>query len=261
MLGAPPEEFNAEESSNPEYALGTGYAESKWVSEQVLFTAAATTPLDPLVARVGQVSGGPDGTWNAHEWFPSLVQSSVPLGCFPDDVNVSRLPLVLSPLAHVAYHPSAQLVDWIPLDLATAALVEFRKSSSPTHIVHLVHPRPVAWHALAAAIAAELNVPLTPYAVWLAKLEQYAAQSLAGTSAAAPPVQSLRALHLLPMFRGMGEKAGRGRRALGMADMDVERAKAASPTLADPELRQLGAGDAHAWLAYWRKVGLFFEAA
>ncbi|KAI0734153.1 hypothetical protein C8Q72DRAFT_770789 [Fomitopsis betulina] len=239
LQSAPPEEFNAEESSNPEYALGTGYAESKWVSEQVLFTAAATTPLDPLVARVGQVSGGPDGTWNAHEWFPSLVQSSVPLGCFPDDVNV----------------------NWIPLDLATAALVEFRKSSSPTHIVHLVHPRPVAWHALAAAIAAELNVPLTPYAVWLAKLEQYAAQSLAGTSAAAPPVQSLRALHLLPMFRGMGEKAGRGRRALGMADMDVERAKAASPTLADPELRQLGAGDAHAWLAYWRKVGLFFEAA
>ncbi|EPT05593.1 hypothetical protein FOMPIDRAFT_1044912 [Fomitopsis schrenkii] len=62
------------------------------------------------------------------------------------------------------------------------------------------------------------------------------------------------------MFRGMGEIAGRGRRALGMADMDVSRAKAASPTLADPELRQLGAGDAQAWLAYWRKVGLFSQA-
>ena len=127
--------------------------------------------------------------------------------------------------------------------------------------MHLVHPRPVAWHTLATAVSAALNVPLVPYAVWLGKLEQYAAQSLSGAAAAsAPAVQSLRALHLLPMYRGMGEKAGRGRRALGMADMDVARATAASPTLADPELRQLGAPDVQAWIAYWRKVGLFAQA-
>ena len=104
--------------------------------------------------------------------------------------------------------------------------------------MHLVHPRPVSWHALATAVSAELNVPLVPYAVWLRTLEQYAAQSLAGASAgaaAAPAVRTLRALHLLPMYRAMGEKVGRGRRALGMADMDVARATAASPTLADPQ--------------------------
>ena len=125
--------------------------------------------------------------------------------------------------------------------------------------MHLVHPRPVSWHALATAVSAELNVPLVPYAVWLRTLEQYAAQSLAGASAAAPAVRTLRALHLLPMYRAMGEKVGRGRRALGMAGMDVARATAASPMLADPELRQLGAADVQAWVAYWRKVGLFSQ--
>ena len=87
---APAEELILEESSNPEYAVGMGYSESKWVSEQILFTAAEKTPLDPLIARLGQICGGPDGTWNAHEWFPSMVQSATALGCFPDDPNVSR---------------------------------------------------------------------------------------------------------------------------------------------------------------------------
>ena len=151
-------------------------------------------------------------------------------------------------------------MDWIPLDLATAALTDFRKASSPTHLVHLVHPRPVAWHTLATAVGAALNVPLVPYAVWLDKLEQYAAQSLSGAAAASSQaMQSLRALLLLPMYRGMGLQVGRGRRALGMADMDVARAVAASPTLADTELRQLSAADVQAWLAYWRKVGLFLQ--
>ena len=77
--------------------MGTGYAESKWVSEQILLTAAEKTPLDPLIARLGQICGGPDGTWNAHEWFPSMVQSAIALGCFPDDPNVSTNPSASRP--------------------------------------------------------------------------------------------------------------------------------------------------------------------
>jgi len=239
LQNAPPEEFILETSSNPEYAIGTGYAESKWVSEQILFTAAEKTALEPLVARLGQICAGRDGVWNAHEWFPSMVQSVPTLGCFPDD---------------------NKLVDWIPLDLASAALIDFRKAFSPTHLVHLVHPRPMSWHILAAAISGEFAVPLVPFATWLAKLEQHAAQSLSGGSADGAVVRSLRALHLLPMFRGMAGNVGKGRRALGMADMDVSRAKEASGTMADPEMRQLGADDVQRWLAYWRKVGLFARA-
>lgn len=78
----------AEGPLEPDLAIGTGYAESKWVSEQTLYAAASKTSLDTLVVRVGQVCGGLDGLWNTHEWFPTLVQSATKLGCFPDDDKV-----------------------------------------------------------------------------------------------------------------------------------------------------------------------------
>jgi len=227
-----------ESSVDPLWAVGSGYAESKWVSEQILYAAAAQTKADTLVARVGQVCGGPDGVWNASEWFPSLVQSAPKLGCFPDDDKD---------------------VQWIPLDIATDALIEFRKAPPATRTVHLAHPRPVPWHTLALAACATLSVPLVPYRAWLERLEEQAAAYASQNAAAqADTIRGLRALHLVPMFRGMLQKEGgqERRMALGMADMDVRLAKGASPTLADPEVRQLSAEDVRRWVAYWRKVGL-----
>lgn len=81
----------------PNLAAGTGYAESKWVSEQILYTAASKTSLNALVVRVGQVCGGLDGAWNVHEWFPTLVQSALRLGCFPDDDKVRSSCLTSQP--------------------------------------------------------------------------------------------------------------------------------------------------------------------
>ncbi|PCH42369.1 acetyl-CoA synthetase-like protein [Wolfiporia cocos MD-104 SS10] len=153
---ARPDEPLFETPSKADYAVGTGYAESKWVSEQILYEAAARTLLDPMVVRVDQVTGGLDGSWNAHEWFPAMVQSALHLGCFPDDHRV---------------------VPWIPLDIAAAALVDFRKASNPTHTVHLAHPRPVSWDLLAEAVAAEFSVPLVPYAEWLSRLEKASPRS------------------------------------------------------------------------------------
>ena len=75
----------------PAEAIGvapTGYAESKWVSEEIIYKAASETTLLPLVVRVGQMCGGPAGAWNFQEWFPSMVQSAHVLGCIPDDTRV-----------------------------------------------------------------------------------------------------------------------------------------------------------------------------
>jgi len=227
----------------PDLAVGTGYAESKWVSEQMLYKAAAETGLDPLIVRVGQICGGLDGAWNTHEWFPTLVQSAPKLGCFPDDTKG---------------------VNWIPLEIAAGAVVDFREASNPTHTVHLVHPRPVSWHSLATVVSAELNVPLVPFVDWLAKLEQTAqslSQSAYERGSQADPgtemVRSLRALQLLPFFKVVGEKLVSARMAMGLPDLSVEQAVKGSPTLADPDIRQLGSEDVKRWLAYWRKVGLF----
>lgn len=69
-------------------ALSSGYSQSKWVAEQILYAAAAKTALDPVVVRVGQVSGGPCGAWAANEWYPIMVQSAIQLGCYPEDPRV-----------------------------------------------------------------------------------------------------------------------------------------------------------------------------
>jgi thioester reductase-like protein len=65
----------------PEVAIGSGYSESKWVSEKLLEVAAAETSLKPTTIRVGQICSGPNGFWNDKEWLPSLIRSGVYLGC------------------------------------------------------------------------------------------------------------------------------------------------------------------------------------
>lgn len=72
-----------EDLPRPDSALGIGYSESKWVSEQILKNAYEKTSLSTTIVRCGQLTGGPSGAWNSHEWFPSLVKSSIKLGNFP----------------------------------------------------------------------------------------------------------------------------------------------------------------------------------
>jgi thioester reductase-like protein len=70
-------------------AAGLGYAESKWVTEQILEVAAQTTGLKPVIVRPGQLSGGPGGAWKTSEWFPTLLRSSQLLGHLPAIPGVS----------------------------------------------------------------------------------------------------------------------------------------------------------------------------
>ena len=69
---------------SPEYALGLGYAEAKWVAERVLDNVSLKTPLKSTIARMGQLTGGPSGSWNESEWFPSLIKSSIRMQYLPD---------------------------------------------------------------------------------------------------------------------------------------------------------------------------------
>ena len=69
---------------DPASALGTGYAESKWVAERVLHGAAEAHGLDATVVRVGQLSGADNGCWKVAEWFPTLVKASQMIRCFPE---------------------------------------------------------------------------------------------------------------------------------------------------------------------------------
>ncbi|OSX58884.1 hypothetical protein POSPLADRAFT_1059977 [Postia placenta MAD-698-R-SB12] len=223
---------------DPDVAIGSGYTESKWVSEEILYNAAANTPLTPVVVRVGQICGALEGSWNAHEWFPSIVQSAPKLGCFPDDERG---------------------VVWVPLDVAAQAMVDFMDTPPHIKVVHLNHPRPVSWHSLAVHVAQAFSVPLVPYHEWLAKLEQAAldvSQAESAGSDSRKALQDLHAIQLLPFYRGLAANFNVGRLSVGMFQLDVSQAVAASPTLSDPNVSQLGAEHVKNWLAYWRKVGL-----
>jgi thioester reductase-like protein len=75
----------------------SGYSESKWVSERILWTAGQETAVRPVIIRVGQLCGGINGNWNSREWFPSLVRACQVLGGAPRNRGVS-----FSILSHVA---------------------------------------------------------------------------------------------------------------------------------------------------------------
>ena len=64
-------------------AVGSGYGESKWVAEALLIEAVARTPLEVVIVRSGQVSGGLNGYWSSSDWFPSMIQSAASVKCLP----------------------------------------------------------------------------------------------------------------------------------------------------------------------------------
>jgi thioester reductase-like protein len=68
-----------------------GYGQSKWVSERILEEAYQTRLLRTVNVRVGQVTGGINGSWNTFEWFPSLIKSGSILGCLPGGEDVREV--------------------------------------------------------------------------------------------------------------------------------------------------------------------------
>ncbi|KIM81777.1 hypothetical protein PILCRDRAFT_8450 [Piloderma croceum F 1598] len=218
----------------PESAVGTGYSESKWVSERLLELAFANTALNPIVIRVGQICGGPNGFWNEKEWLPSLIRSSIQIKCLPY---------------------SDQKISWIPLAIAAKAITEMRLSSA--HFIHLTHPHPVLWSDIFGALCGLLAIPIVPYSVWLSRLEA-SGKATATTSAKAPidAFQKNPALHLIEFFRCdvMGLASARG-----IPPVSLDEAQKASETLRGDKLVQLGIGDVKRWVDYWRSTGFILQ--
>jgi thioester reductase-like protein len=73
----------------PEFSVGSGYSESKWVAERMLELATLESPLRPTVVRMAQIAGGMNGYWKAEEWVPSIVESAMVVNCLPTMEPVS----------------------------------------------------------------------------------------------------------------------------------------------------------------------------
>lgn len=154
-----------------------GYAESKYVAEQIIDYAAQTVSPGALLsfARVGQIAGAVThpGLWNKNEWFPSMIISSLLIGALPDSLG-----------------PMFNQVDWVPVDLIAGILVELAfndRLSAATdsvtqhaNVYHPLNPCKTTWTALKAIVLDELNsktkTPIETVSLrkWIAKVREVA---------------------------------------------------------------------------------------
>ncbi|KAJ6600353.1 hypothetical protein DFH09DRAFT_1020958 [Mycena vulgaris] len=199
-------------------SAGLGYAESKWVAEQILEVGTQRTALTPVIVRPGQLSGGIGGAWKTNEWFPILLRSSQLLG---------HLPTI------------SGNISWVPIHQAASILVEMR--TSQMRYLHLTHPNPIPFAEVLIPVAESLALPMVPYSRWVASLEANASQGPGN-----PGVQ------LLDFFRVHHEISPTAE-AFFPAPLGNSEAVEAADSMRS--LTRLGARDAHGWVGHLRKVG------
>lgn len=148
-------------------------------------------------------------------------------------------------------------MDWIPLQIAAKAVVDFRLATGPesSTIVHLVHPRPTSWSSLSKIIAADLGVELVPFAAWLISLEELGKSYVDEVEA----MRNIPALRLLSFFESISTQPTGSIAGLGFRRLDSRLSLDLSRTLSDPNVPQLGESDVKAWLGYWKSVGFISE--
>ncbi|EGN93606.1 hypothetical protein SERLA73DRAFT_97544 [Serpula lacrymans var. lacrymans S7.3] len=215
--------------------LQTNYIKSKWVAERLFQIAGEKSLLRTNVIRVGLLSGGLNGFWDTSHWLPALVQSSSYVGCLPE---------------------GDEMISWIPINLAAAAIVDMRSVANET--LHVIHPQPVKWATVLEPLASLLDVPLVPFAEWHARLEHlHGADSQSNPSKSSSNDNMSSALKLTDFYR-MGLNGGPQSSTESMGLLPKVASKKgfhASAALMDNRLVPLGPNDAQMWVKYWREVG------
>lgn len=143
---------------------GMGYSQSKMVASLVLEDAAEAGDFPAAVIRVGQIAGPESeaGAWNRHEWFPSIVASSLYLGAMPADLGFF------------------DRVDWTPAERIAKLVVEVggvtQKVDDISGYYHGVNPSTTSWAKLAPAVQAFYGKDrireLVSFKEWIGLLEK-----------------------------------------------------------------------------------------
>ncbi|KAF9465935.1 hypothetical protein BDZ94DRAFT_1296127 [Collybia nuda] len=219
------------ENRQPGTAMGLGYTESKWVTENILIKASEKSPLKPIIIRPGHICGGPSGYWDPVEWVPAIVRSGQHLGCLP--------------------RPEGN-VTWIPAHVAAAAITEMR--SSQDTFLNLTHPHPVSSSFIFETFAEHLDIRLIGYRDWLTALET---SSIDNNDVVEASQHDNPALLLLDFYRSLYRPSSTvymDTEAFGFPTPSIDQALAAAPkTLTN--LPPLSHSDIQAWVVYWRKMG------
>jgi len=151
-------------SFDPSDASPIGYAQSKWVAEQVC--AAPSAKSSTTIIRIGQLCGNSKtGVWNSSEAYPLMLSTASITGSLP------RLP--------------AQGLNWLPVNQAAAAVVEIIsgtakrgisvEKSNEVPVYHVLQPnmRPT-WDNMLEWLQESQAGPefeVVPPSEWLSKLQ------------------------------------------------------------------------------------------
>lgn len=146
-----------------------GYGRSKMVGSLILEDAAAKEAGDfpYAIVRVGQIAGpeGEAGSWNRHEWLPSIIASSLYMHALPGNLG------------------SMNRVDWTPVEgiaklvlEASGTLRAVEKADDINGYYHGVNPLETDWADLAAAVqefyGKERISELISFREWVSRLEK-----------------------------------------------------------------------------------------
>lgn len=147
-----------------------GYAQSKWVAEQLLASAAAQAEIPVRIARLGQVCGDSvEGLWNPAEAIPTIVRTAVTQGVLPGE---------------------EEELQWLPADVAGEAIVDVavyededgdgEKSLPLLQVFNLVNSTfPLFWKKdfLPFLRRAGLDFEIISGKDWVKKLEKYSSST------------------------------------------------------------------------------------
>ncbi|MCJ1306689.1 hypothetical protein MMC25_000332 [Agyrium rufum] len=220
---------------DPGVADDTGYGASKHIAERLLYEAGARSGVASTVCRVGQIAGPvtTPGEWAPREWIPSMVRTASVLRCLPTELG------------------SVSGVDWVPVDIAARIIIDLLDSAdmgsepadSPTRVLHLQNPHPIAWPDLLPSICKELEssgnqgpIEQVSFREWIERL-RIAAQDPSNLT-------ELPAARLMGLFERMAKRG-----AVKFPSLAVDAAATRSKTL--EKLEPVGERWMTGWLRQW----------
>lgn len=221
-----------EKPATAHVAIGNGYTESKWVSEQIVSFASQQHGLSAMNIRIGQLAGGVNGNWTTKEWFPTIVQSAKVIGCLP------------------AEEGSGKEVGWIQVHVAAQAVVDYLDAPNEVAVTHVTHPHPVPFSSLLPAFTKPLGAAAVSYQEWLTKVEEYATIHAGENDVG----EKLPATRLLDFYRETGRATGAHREAFGLLKLENSEAVKASQRLRNAP--KMDEAEAEGWVRYWQSAGL-----
>ncbi|KEP48049.1 putative acetyl-CoA synthetase-like protein [Rhizoctonia solani 123E] len=238
----------SEVSVTPEMAATSiGYGQSKLVTEKLL-ESARNAGLQTCTVRLGQLTGDlKSGAWTTTDWVPSLISSSVSVGCIPGAVGT---------------------VSWLPLDVAAHSIIDtciVRNKELP-RVIHTSHPRPVPWMDIMNAFSQSLaprtgsQLPIVRFDEWN-KCVVEAAASFKGSES--DRYKRFPSTKIQSTVDGMvlADDELRSREHIGNVEaggtVQLDTTVAAEFSETFKSTAELGKEHVQKWVGYWEAKGLF----